>query len=54
MRNRYKKLEVALGYRFRRKKYLETALTHRSYRFETDDSVEANPDAVPEVAPVWV
>jgi len=37
MRNLYRQLEKALGYRFRRKHHLETALTHRSYRFESTD-----------------
>jgi ribonuclease-3 len=34
MKNPYRSLEKALGYRFRRKHYLEAALTHRSFRFE--------------------
>lgn len=34
----YRNLEKQLGYRFRNRKHLETALTHRSYRFETSDS----------------
>jgi len=33
----YKKLEKALGYTFRRSALLETALTHRSFRFESND-----------------
>lgn len=37
MANPYKKLERALGYGFRRRRFLETALTHRSYRYETAD-----------------
>lgn len=32
----YRELEKKLGYRFKNKKLLETALTHRSYRYETD------------------
>ncbi|MCX7591420.1 MAG: ribonuclease III [Kiritimatiellae bacterium] len=34
LRNPYAKLEKRLGYRFRRRDLLVTALTHRSYRFE--------------------
>ncbi len=34
MRSPYKDLEKRLGYRFRRKHHLETALTHPSYRHE--------------------
>jgi ribonuclease-3 len=35
-RNPYTKLEKQIGYRFRNRSLLETALTHRSYRFEQD------------------
>lgn len=35
---RYKALQQKIGYRFRRKRTLEVALTHRSYRFENRDS----------------
>lgn len=35
--NPYRDLERALGYRFKRRELLETALTHRSYRYETSD-----------------
>lgn len=34
MKNRFKPLEKLIGYRFRHKELLETALTHRSFRFE--------------------
>jgi len=37
LRNPYSDLEKQVGYRFRRKKLLETALTHRSFRFENDE-----------------
>lgn len=37
MRNPYQLLERHLGYRFRRRRYLETALTHRSFRFEAPE-----------------
>lgn len=37
MRNPYKQLEKSIGYRFRKRRYLETALTHRSYRYESPD-----------------
>lgn len=37
MRSPYKELENQLGYRFRRKHHLETALTHPSYRHEHAD-----------------
>ncbi len=36
MRNPYAKLEKTLGYRFRRRRHLEKALTHRSFRYEND------------------
>ncbi len=36
-KNEYKDLEKRLGYRFRDKTLLETALLHRSYRYENDD-----------------
>lgn len=35
-KNPYRALEKAIGYRFRRKGLLETALLHRSYRFENE------------------
>ena len=35
--NPYRALEKALGYRFRHKHWLEAALTHPSYRFETPE-----------------
>ena len=38
LRNPYRKLEKALGYRFRKKKHLEEALTHRSWRYEAPTS----------------
>jgi ribonuclease-3 len=41
-KNEYKDLEKKLGYRFRNRKLLETALMHRSYRFENDDVVTDN------------
>ena len=37
MRNPYRPLEKKLGYRFSRKRHMETALTHRSFRFESTD-----------------
>lgn len=37
MRNPYRELEKKLGYRFRRRRHLEAALTHRSYRYEAPD-----------------
>lgn len=36
MKNPYRDLEKKLGYRFRRKEYLEMALTHPSYRYEEE------------------
>ena len=36
IRNPYRQLEKDLGYRFSRRKRLESALTHRSFRFEND------------------
>ena len=37
IRNPYRSLERILNYRFRRRAHLETALTHRSYRYESRD-----------------
>ena len=34
-RNPYRELEKAIGYSFRKRRLLTSALTHRSYRFET-------------------
>lgn len=42
MRNPYRPLEKSIGYRFRRRRHLETALTHRSFRFESDESLFDN------------
>ncbi len=36
IRNPYRPLEKKLGYRFGRRRHLETALTHRSFRFESE------------------
>jgi ribonuclease-3 len=41
-RNQYAKLEKVLGYRFRKKDLLETALMHRSFRFEHDGIMSDN------------
>lgn len=41
IRSPYRPLEKKLGYRFSRRRHLETALTHRSFRFESPD-VEAD------------
>lgn len=38
MKNPLRKLEKQLGYRFRRKFLLHAALTHRSFRFEDDET----------------
>ncbi|HEY8241351.1 MAG TPA: ribonuclease III domain-containing protein, partial [Kiritimatiellia bacterium] len=40
--NPYAKLEKALGYAFRTRRRLESALTHRSFRFETDPDLTDN------------
>jgi len=40
-RSPYRALEKSIGYAFRKRKLLETALTHRSFRFENQD-VEAD------------
>ncbi|MGD9872830.1 MAG: ribonuclease III [Kiritimatiellia bacterium] len=37
MKTKYKLLEKAIGYRFRHKEILDTALTHRSFRYENGD-----------------
>lgn len=36
--NPYRELEKRIGYRFRRKRLLEEALVHRSFRFESKDA----------------
>lgn len=41
-RNPYRKLEKLIGYAFRRRTLLEMALTHRSYRFETEGIKDDN------------
>ena len=41
-RNPYSAVEKSIGYRFRRKRLLERALVHRSFRFEKDDVSEDN------------
>lgn len=41
-RRKYKGLEKLLGYKFKDQDLLETALTHRSYRFENDDIYSDN------------
>ncbi|MBU1692379.1 MAG: ribonuclease III [Verrucomicrobia bacterium] len=38
LHNPYRLLEKSLGYRFRKKKFLEIALTHRSWRYEAPTS----------------
>lgn len=42
MSNPYRPLEKTLGYRFRRKRHLEAALTHRSYRAEHPEALQDN------------
>lgn len=42
IRNPYRPLEKKLGYRFSRRRHLETALTHRSFRFESSDVASDN------------
>lgn len=41
-RNPYSALEKSIGYRFRRKRLLERALVHRSFRFENEEVVDDN------------
>jgi ribonuclease-3 len=41
-KNPYAALEKSLGYRFKRAKRLESALTHRSFRFEIDPGLTDN------------
>ena len=36
LKHPYRKLERSIGYSFRKRKLLETALIHRSFRFETE------------------
>ena len=42
MKINYKKLELAIGYRFKKKAILELALTHPSYRYENNDVDDDN------------
>lgn len=42
LKNPYRELEKALGYRFRNRRLLRTALTHRSWRYEHDPAGEDN------------
>lgn len=42
IRSPYRPLEKKLGYRFSRRRHLETALTHRSFRFESPDVASDN------------
>ena len=42
LKSPWAKLEKRLGYRFRRRELLTTALTHRSYRFENEGVKEDN------------
>ena len=42
LRNPYRELEKKLGYKFRRRRRLETALTHPSYRYENESIEEDN------------
>lgn len=41
-RSPYRELEKAIGYKFRKRKLLEAALMHRSFRFENDDITTDN------------
>ncbi len=40
--NQFYELESKLGYRFKEQRYLEEALTHRSYRFEHQDKQQVD------------
>ena len=42
MKNCYRKLEQAIGYRFKKKSHLELALTHPSYRYENPETNDDN------------
>jgi len=42
MKNSYRKLEQAIGYRFRKKALLELALTHPSFRYENSAASDDN------------
>ncbi|VGO14594.1 Ribonuclease 3 [Pontiella desulfatans] len=42
MKNLYKKLEQAIGYRFKKKALLELALTHPSFRYEDKEASDDN------------
>jgi ribonuclease-3 len=41
-RNPYRDLEKQIGYKFRKRKLLEAALTHRSFRFENEEISQDN------------
>jgi len=40
--NPYRELEKRIGYRFRKRRFIETALLHRSFRFENKDVASDN------------
>jgi len=42
MKNCYRKLEQAIGYRFKKKGHLELALTHPSFRYENPEASDDN------------
>ena len=42
MKNSYRKLEQAIGYRFKKKAVLELALTHPSFRYESTEVTDDN------------
>jgi ribonuclease-3 len=42
MKSNYRKLEQAIGYRFRKKALLELAVTHPSYRYENEELDDDN------------
>ena len=42
MKSRYRKLEQAIGYRFKKKALLELAVTHPSFRYENEDIPDDN------------
>ncbi|MDH3982547.1 MAG: hypothetical protein OES84_06540, partial [Kiritimatiellaceae bacterium] len=42
IKSTYKQLELAIGYRFKKKSLLELAVTHPSFRYENPDTKDDN------------
>lgn len=42
MKSNYRQLELTIGYRFKKKQFLELALTHPSFRYEDEETPDDN------------